>query len=139
MTRSPALLGEEATVLDAAKKMKSVGCGILPVGNDNKHIKGVVSDRDIVIRAIAKNKELSEIPITEIMSKEVVFCEEEDFVRHAIYQMCKHNVRRVLIKDKTQALTGILSLGDILRRVEDKTVLGELFSEATPDEKASAA
>ena len=131
MTKKPIFLDEKATVLEAIKKMENVGCGILPIGNDAQHIKGVVTDRDIMIRAVAKNKDLNKTPIINIMSKDVVFCEEDGFLQQAVYQMNKHNIRRVLVKDKNQFLLGILSLGDIIRRVQDKSLLANLFKETT--------
>lgn len=131
MTKKPTILVEKATALEAIKKMQRVGCGILPIGNDVSHIKGVVTDRDIMLRAVAKDKDLNKIPITEIMSKDVVFCEGEDLLQQAVYQMNQHNIRRVLVKDKSQALSGILSLGDIIRRVQDKALLASLFKETS--------
>lgn len=130
MTKNPAMLEENATALDAIKKMQSVGCGILPIGDIN-HVKGVITDRDIMMRVVAKNKDLSKTPITEVMSKDPIFCEEDGFLQQAVYRMNQHNMRRILVKNKRQQLCGILSLGDIIRRVQDKSLLANLFKETS--------
>lgn len=127
MTKKPTILEENATVLDAIKKMKAVGCGMLPIG-DIKHIKGVVTDRDIMMRAVTMHKDLSSIPIKEIMSKKIIFCYEDEALQKIVQQMNQHNIRRVLIKNKDHHLSGIISLGDIVRRIQDKTLLASLFT-----------
>lgn len=107
---------------------EKLNLGILPIG-DSKHIHGVVTDRDIMLRAVAKNKDLEKLPASEIMSNDIVFCEENGFLQQAVYQMNEHGMRRVLVKNKNGELVGILSLGDIIRRVQDKTLLAQLFKE----------
>ena len=62
------------------------------------------------------------------MTKEPFFCQEDDFLQTAVGKMNQHHTRRILVKNKSNQLSGILSLGDIIRRVEDKVFLGELFS-----------
>ncbi|KEI35841.1 CBS domain-containing protein [Allofrancisella frigidaquae] len=133
MTKEPITLNESATVLEAVKEMEESNCGILPIVDDDKDIKGVITDRDIIVRAIAKNKNLEKTCITEVMSKNPVFCEEEDSLQHAVSQMTRHNIRRVLIKNKNGAFCGILSLIDVIHRVKDKTSLADLFKDANAE------
>jgi CBS domain-containing protein len=128
MTKKPHLIDEDATLLDAAKKMQGLGCGILPVGTFN-NIVGIITDRDIVVRAIANRKELGKTLVKNIMTKIVFFCEEHMLLQAAIQQMLQHKMRRVLVKNKDDQLCGILSLGDIVQRVHDKALLAELFKE----------
>ncbi len=124
----PIMLGKEATVLDAIKKMQDFGCGILPVG-DPEQVIGVVTDRDIMIHVEANKIDISQKPITDVMSRGVTFCNEADSLQHAIRQMNFYNRRRVLIKNSDSVLSGILSLGDIMRRTRDKSLLVNLFFE----------
>lgn len=126
MTRRPVILHECATALDAVEKMKGVGCGFLPIG-DEKHVVGVITDRDIMVRAVAWNKDLSQLPVTEIMSRNVVFCNEDDILQCAIYLMNKKGLRRILVRDKEQRLSGVISMGDILRRIPDPLELTDLL------------
>ena len=119
------MIDKEATVLEAIKKMQHYGCGILPVG-DYQHVVGVITDRDIMVRAIAKGMDVNKTPIADVMSKEVVFCREDNSLQQAVDQMSRENQRRVLIQDVDCILTGVLSLGDIIRRVSDKALLANL-------------
>lgn len=130
MTAKPHVIEPNVTLLEAAEKMQSFGCGILPVG-DLANIVGVLTDRDIVTRALAKGKDIKTTLVRDIMSINPFFCEEEEFLQSAVYKMNQNRTRRVLVKDKNNRLTGILSLGDIIRRLEDKSVLAELFTETT--------
>ncbi|HEV2614965.1 MAG TPA: CBS domain-containing protein [Gammaproteobacteria bacterium] len=126
MTRRPIMLHECATVLDAVEKMRGVGCGFLPIG-DEKHVVGVITDRDILVRAVALNKDLSKLPITDIMSRNVIVCNEDDILQCALYLMNKHGIRRILVRDKNQHLSGVLSMGDVLRRIPDPLELTDLL------------
>lgn len=128
MTSNPDLISSDASVLDAAKTMQESNYGILPIG-DEHHVSGVVTDRDIVIKAVASGKDLSQTPVREIMTQSVCFCNENDPVDKAVRTMSENNVRRILVLDENQDLTGILSLADIITRVEDKNMLGKLFQE----------
>lgn len=131
MTKKPKIIEEKATALEAIETMQNANCGILPIGPDHQHIIGVITDRDIMVRAVAKNKDIRQTPVKEIMSNNVIFCEENDSLHEAVSRMNQHHIRRILIKDKYQALSGILSLGDVIRRVEDSGLLAHLFKETT--------
>jgi len=128
MTRDPEVINEDRSILDAVNKMKNEECGILPIG-EKENIQGVLTDRDIVIRAVAENKDLNETKISEIMTNDVIYCEEEDSLEQAVSKMNEARVRRLLVKNKDQQLTGILSLGDIIRRVQDEELLAGVFKE----------
>lgn len=128
MTTKPHLIAPNDTVLNAAQKMKSYGCGILPVG-DVKNIVGVITDRDIIIRAIAMESNVNSVLVKEIMTPKPFFCDEDDYIQSAAAKMSEYHTRRALVKDKNNILTGIVSLGDIIRRVEDKNLLSKIFSE----------
>lgn len=58
-------------------------------------LAGVVTDRDIMMRAIAKNKDLSKTPVTEVMNKEIIYCDEDDILQRAVYLMSKYRLRRM--------------------------------------------
>ena len=126
MTKNPVIIGEKATIADAIRKMENIGCGILPIG-DSKEVKGIITDRDIMLRAFSQNKNVENTCVTEIMTKEVIFCEEDSPLDQVVYKMNQNNVRRVLIRDKNQTISGIVSLGDIVRRIPRKSQLAELL------------
>lgn len=131
MTSNPHIINADATLFEAAQKMRSFDCGILPVGDDVNHVIGVITDRDIVTHAIANDKDGKTTPVKEVMTANPFFCAENETVQEAVRQMNEHHTRRILVKDKNNKLTGILSLGDIIRRVQDKMLLGELFAEVS--------
>lgn|SRR3989338_5907322 len=128
MTKDLTLISAETSVLDAAKCMKESNCGILPIG-DKEHVSGVVTDRDIVMQAVVSEEDLAHTPVKQIMTDKIYFCNEDDPVNKALQTMNENNVRRVLVLDENKDLTGILSLMDIISRVENKDTLGKLFQE----------
>lgn len=130
MTTKPHMIAPTATLLDAAQKMQLFGCGILPVG-DAYNVVGVLTDRDIVTRGIAFERDSKTTLVKDIMTPNPFFCVEEDHLHTAIHQMNECRTRRVLVKNKNNNLVGIISLGDIIKRVQDKELLCKLFAEAS--------
>ncbi|GAB4391517.1 MAG: CBS domain-containing protein [Gammaproteobacteria bacterium] len=126
MTKHPAIINETAKIIDGIEKMQHSKCGILPIGEEN-NIVGVVTDRDIVIRAVAKGKDVTTTPIKDIMTTDVIFCQEDNTLEDAVAQMSQHNIRRVVVRNNEQQVTGILSLGDVIKRAHDKECLCCLF------------
>jgi CBS domain-containing protein len=124
MTPSPVIISPSATLQQAAKKMGEVGCGVLPVGTKDK-LSGIITDRDIVIRAIASGKDPAHEKVSDYMTKEVHACNEIDTLEDAAEKMHRHKVSRLIVSDKEGKTTGILSFGCILR------------TDATPHELAS--
>ncbi|QQG37450.1 MAG: CBS domain-containing protein [Micavibrio aeruginosavorus] len=114
MVKNPALIGPEATLKDAAAKMESVDCGVLPVGTKGK-ITGIITDRDIVIRAISKGKDPAKENVANHMTAKAFFCKETDTIKEAASLMKKNKISRLVVKDNSGDVSGILSFGCILR------------------------
>jgi len=114
MTRHPTLISPDATLQEAAMKMEKVDCGVLPVGKENK-LEGMITDRDIVIRAISRGKNPIHEKVKNYMSKQVHSCKETNTLKEAADQMNKHKVNRLIVKDDGGRTTGILSFGCMLR------------------------
>jgi len=102
----------DATVAEAAQVMSDVDVGCVPVVDAGK-VLGVVTDRDIVLRAVAESLAPDETPVTEVMTRVVVHCFEDDDVETAARLMEENQVRRVLVYDREGFLSGIVSLGDL--------------------------
>jgi CBS domain-containing protein len=96
----------------AAKKMLALGIGVLPVSNGQKVI-GIVSDRDIIVRAVAKGLDPERTDVGEIMTKDVFSCASDGDVMEACALMEQKQVRRLLVMDDNDVPIGIVSLGDI--------------------------
>ncbi len=126
MTSQPHIIDENASIFELAQKMQLVGCGIFPVGNLDR-IEGVVTDRDIINRAVSQKLDLNNTKVKDIMSKSVIFCYEDENITRAINLMNKHRIRRILIINDDYKLVGILSMIDIFKRLKDKSILSNLF------------
>ncbi|MFP4521153.1 MAG: CBS domain-containing protein [Fibrobacterota bacterium] len=125
MTPNAEGIQSKVSVLHAAQKMKELNTGILPVYDEND-IQGVITDRDIVIRAVGEELNPSKTSVGEIMSKHVFFCNEYDSLADAAVRMEESKIRRLLVKDDSGLISGILSLGDIA--VNSETALsGEIL------------
>jgi CBS domain-containing protein len=99
------------TIRDAAILMAKIDAGILPVG-DNDRLVGMISDRDIAVRAIALGKG-PDTPVREVMSEDVKYCFEDDDVDDVAQNMADIKVRRLPVLNKSKRLVGIVSLGDL--------------------------
>lgn len=117
MTQNPEEIPVIESVALAAEKMKQLNVGAIPVfSDDKKNIVGVVTDRDIVVRAIAENRNPAETSIRDIMSKDVVTCPENTDVDDAVRTMEEKKVRRLIVTNARGETVGIVSLGDISTR-----------------------
>ena len=112
MTRRVECTHPEANLQEAAAKMKSLDVGPLPVC-DNDRLVGMVTDRDITVRATAEGEDPTAIHVRDIMTPEVVTCFEDQDVAEAARLMKEKQVRRLLVLNRAKRLVGIVSLGDL--------------------------
>jgi CBS domain-containing protein len=103
-------ISPDDTIEEAAQEMRDGDFGLVPVVEDEQLV-GVVTDRDIAIRAVAEGKDPS-TPVSEVMSGGVVWVNEDDSVEDAARIMSEHQIRRLPVVDSEQHLVGIVSLGD---------------------------
>jgi CBS domain-containing protein len=103
-------ISPDDTIEEAAQEMRDGDFGLVPVVEDEELV-GVVTDRDIAIRAVAEGKD-SSTPVSEVMSEGVVWANEDDSVEDAARIMSEHQIRRLPVVDSEQHLVGIVSLGD---------------------------
>ena len=111
MTNDVRIASPNQTIRDAARLMAQIDAGALPVG-ENDRLVGMITDRDIAIRAVGAGKG-PQTPIREIMSREVMYCFEDDDLDDVVANMADIKVRRLPVLDHDKRLIGILSLGDI--------------------------
>lgn len=111
MTRDVNMVTPDQSIIDAARMMADSDCGALPVA-DNDRLVGMVTDRDIVIRALAQGK-AGDTKIKEVMSPEIKYCFEEDDLESVAQNMGDQQIRRLPVLSKDKRLVGIVSLGDI--------------------------
>ena len=133
MTRDVRLLNPEQTIREAASLMAEIDIGALPVG-ENDRLVGMITDRDIVIRAVAHGKSPAK-KVGDVMSKELLYCFENDDLEDVARNMAKAQVRRLPVLNSDKRLVGIISLGDLARN-DDPTTIGRTVSRvSTPGGK----
>jgi len=111
MTQDVEVLRPDETLRDAARAMADLDVGSLPVCDGHKLI-GMITDRDITIRAVAEGKS-GDTPVSEIMTDDVVWCTDTDSIDEVLQQMSDAQIRRIPVVDGDRNLVGIVALGDI--------------------------
>lgn len=102
----------------ASQIMWEEDCGVVPVVDSEKHVVGVITDRDACMASYTKGLPLGSIRVGEAMSKEVFSCSSQDAIEKALAVMEKSRVRRLPVVDEERKLVGILSLNDLAREAE---------------------
>jgi CBS domain-containing protein len=118
MTDKPRFVSHSTTLRDAAKTMRELDCGFLPVADEREEkLEGVVTDRDITVRAVAEGRDPSSTTVADIRSDRVLYCFKDDDIEKAAKSMERAQVYRLVVLDDREhkKLCGVISLGDILR------------------------
>ena len=123
MTRGVRCTRPDATLQEAAAKMKSLDVGPLPVC-DNDRLVGMVTDRDITIRATAEGEAPADVRVRDVMTPGVIYCFEDALVGDAALLMQQKQVRRLLVLNRDKRLVGIVSLGDLAVETGDEQLAG---------------
>lgn len=105
--------GPDTNLASAAAVMWENDCGVLPVVTDGRNAIGVITDRDIAIALGTRNEQASEIPVKEVMTREIYTTSPEDDIHSALKIMRKAQVRRLPVVNTEGVLDGILCLNDI--------------------------
>jgi CBS domain-containing protein len=126
MTRNPEVVTPTATLEEAARKMDQLDVGPLPVC-ENDRLVGMVTDRDITVRATSAGKDPRSTPVAEAMTRDLVYCFEDQDVRDAARMMEDKQIRRVPILSREHRLVGIVSLGDVATSGRDDRMTGEVL------------
>jgi CBS domain-containing protein len=125
MTRGVECVQPEDSICHAARRMAELDVGSLPVCGKNDKLVGIVTDRDITIRATASSCDPDRTPVRDIMTPKIVCCFEDQDVAEAARLMEEKQVRRLAVLNNENRLVGILSLGDIAVRMHDDRLSGE--------------
>ena len=121
MTSEVKVVSPEDSLQDAAAIMAEQDVGALPVC-DGSRLQGMITDRDITIRAIANGRG-ADTPVSEVMTDDVVWCTEEDDTQDVLERMGDRQIRRIPVVDEDRNLVGIVSLGDLA--IEDEENVDE--------------
>jgi CBS domain-containing protein len=127
MTRDVRLAYPEQTIQQAAQLMAELDVGALPV-EDGDHLVGMITDRDIAVRAVAQGMNLN-TPIREVMSSNVQYCYEDQTIEEIAQTMGDLQLRRLPVVDRNKRVVGILSLGDVARENSGQSEAGEALEQ----------
>ena len=111
MTRDVVVAKPDDPISEAAKRMGECDAGALPVGEGDRLV-GVITDRDIALRAVAKRLS-PDTPVRDVMSREVLYCFDEEDVEHVARNMADQQIRRLPVVNRDKHLVGIVSLADL--------------------------
>lgn len=125
MSRDVAVASPTESIRNAARVMAKIDAGVLPVG-ENDRLVGMITDRDIAIRAVAQGKAPT-TKVRDIMSEEVLYCYEDQDLDEVAQNMSEMKIRRLPVINREKRLVGIISLGDLARN-EDNGKTGETVS-----------
>jgi len=125
MTRNVECIRPGDSILQAARKMRKIDVGPLPVCGDDDKLVGMVTDRDIVVRAVADARDMDETKVQDVMTPDIHFCLESHDVRRAAQVMHDKQVRRLVVLSDDRRLVGIVSLGDLAVEAGDDRMTGD--------------
>lgn len=113
MTPDVEVIRPDDTLQTAAKMMADLDAGILPVG-ENDRLVGMITDRDITVRAVANGRDPEKTTVRDAMSDEVRYCFEDENPEEVARKMGAWQVRRLPVLNRDKRLVGIVSLGDLV-------------------------
>jgi CBS domain-containing protein len=130
MTREVEVIGPEATLQEAAKKMQSLDVGPLPVCDGDRLI-GMLTDRDIIVRAVAAGSDPATTTVRQAMTPDLVYGFEHQDVQDAARLMEQYRIRRLPVLNREKRLVGIVSLGDLAVSPGTQPLAGEVLEQVS--------
>jgi CBS domain-containing protein len=129
MTRKLESILPSATLREAARKMRDLNLGSLPVAENGKLV-GMITDRDICCRGVADGFDPVRTEVREIMSPEIAFCFSDDNVTDAVRQMEDRHIRRLAVLNRDKTIAGLLSVDDVAHY--SRQLAGEVLDTVRP-------
>jgi CBS domain-containing protein len=126
MTPNVEVIRPEAPLQEAAALMKSLDVGSLPVC-DGRRLQGMLTDRDITVRATAEGRDPRQTPVREVMSHDVIYCFDDQEVHEAARLMEQRQIRRLPVLNRSKDLVGIVALGDLAVEMPNEGRVGEVL------------
>ena len=115
MTSKVETISPTSTAKEAARTMHDLHIGSLPVVDGNQ-LLGIITDRDICVRVTATGRDATMIPVKEVMSKQVATCFEDDDINAAAKLMMDHHIRRLVVLNRDNTITGFLSVDNMAKK-----------------------
>lgn len=130
MTRDPEVVPCDVLLKDAALRMQQLDVGTLPI-RDGDRLVGMLTDRDITVRATAQGRDPTKTQVREVMTPDVVYCFEDQDVSQAAKLMQDKQIRRLPILSREKRLVGIVSLGDVAVHSGQHDTVSETIKEVS--------
>ena len=119
MTPDAKCIGENDSVTDTARQLSELGVGAMPICGEDDRLKGMVTDRDIVVEVLAQGKDPDSTTAGELGDGKPVTIGADDTVEEALQTMKEHRIRRLPVIDGHD-LVGIVSIADLATNIEDE-------------------
>jgi CBS domain-containing protein len=130
MTHEVEVISPEATLQDAAKKMQRFDIGPLPVC-DGERLVGMLTDRDITVRAVAEGSDPTTTTVRQVMTSELVYGFEDQDIQDGTRLMEQYQIRRLPVLNRDKRLVGIVSLGDLAVSPGNQPLAGEVLEQVS--------
>jgi CBS domain-containing protein len=124
MTSGVECISPNTTLREAAQKMKELDVGPLPICGEDDRLAGMITDRDITVRAVAAGLDPSTAQVRDVMTPNIIYCYEDQDISDAAHMMEQNQIRRLLVLNREKRLLGILSLGDLAVDTGDEQLAG---------------
>ena len=130
MTPGVEVLSPEATILAAAEKMRHLDIGLLPIC-DGDRLVGLLTDRDITVRAVAEGRNPVTTTVREVMTPDLVYGFDDQDVQDATRLMEQYQIRRLPVLNRHKQLVGIVALGDLAIHAGTRPLAGEVLEQVS--------
>ena len=131
MTKDVTVIREEETMRDAAQRLASDDIGVLPITDGQKNLKGILTDRDIVVHVIARGRDINETRARDLEQGEVVTLRPDDSIQHACDLMAEHKVRRLPVVENGRVI-GMVSQADVAKSMPPEAA-GRMLTSISKD------
>ncbi len=121
MTSGVECADENESLADASRKMRDLDVGALPICGEDNRLKGMITDRDIVVRCVAEGQDPQEVRVSELAEGEPVTIGADDSIDEVLATMKQHKVRRLPVIDGHD-LVGVVSQADVARNIDESKV-----------------
>jgi len=130
MTPAVEVIAPEASIYEAAEKMSHLDIGPLPVC-DGERLVGMLTDRDITVRAVAAGRDPRMTPVRDIMTPDVVYGFEDQEVQDAARLMAQYQIRRLPVLTRSKQLVGMVALGDLAVHAGTQPVAADVLEQVS--------
>lgn len=127
MTKGAECVRPDATLHEAAGRMKSLDVGALPVCGTDDRLAGMLTDRDITVRSVAEGHDPRADRVKDVMTPGIVYCFDDQDVTEAADLMREKQIRRLPVLNRDKRLVGIVSLGDLAVETGDEKMAGQVL------------